>query len=354
VKNIFYFASLLFVCGCVATPNSSAGAGDGGGATTSGNGGTATVIPVGGEGGAATTSGVTITGETGGGGSGGSGGGVGGCDPTPYECQPKDCGIVANECGFLSNCDLPAADPVTCETQSLMGDDGPMSCNANTHQCECPPVKDSAAAMAACAGVATCASNAGCSPARCGNPPVPKVPNGCSYAGNLGGEPLWCCAPPCESNADCDDGNECTVNMCGPDGSCAFPPGPQTPCVGDGVCIDGLCIGGCVPTFACGVNDCGIVDDGCDDIDCGACVFPITCGPAHQCVCPPSNDPWIANSACNTIAFQQIPGVVAYCSARGGCDPAACGGPNQAGVPPHCIYGGIVDGTETWCCAKQP
>jgi hypothetical protein len=200
------------------------------------------------------------TGSTGGtagqGGIGGEAGqgGVGGCVADPYVCDSLDCGLVANACGFYTNCDAdlgPNGVPTTCKSQNTpAGDDGPMTCNQTTHRCECLPGGPEAQEM--CGGANTlpsvkdwCISRGGCVASYCGTPPVPMAPEHCNGSGQFLANStfVWCCAKPCAAATDCDDQNECTTNACGADGLCAFPNGPQAPCNGGaGICVDGTCI----------------------------------------------------------------------------------------------------------------
>jgi hypothetical protein len=50
-------------------------------------------------------------------------------------------------------------------------------------------------------------------------------------------------APPCASAADCNDGNECTADVCSPEGQCLNPPDTDvTECDdGYGICFEGIC-----------------------------------------------------------------------------------------------------------------
>ena len=165
----------------------SGGAGGTGGDVTTGTGAT-------GAGGAATGGSGGTGGATGGGGSTGSTGGSGGC--ALYQCAASDCGTVDNGCEAVVDCG-------GCGEQSGP-DDGPMVCGA-AHSCECPAEGDSPEAMALCDGTVVqvvgvaewCAAHGGCHTARCGTPPVPKVPETCRYGGAKADESqVWCCATP--------------------------------------------------------------------------------------------------------------------------------------------------------------
>ena len=74
---------------------------------------------------------------------------------------------------------------------------------------------------------------------------------------------ITCLAEGCANNADCDDGNECTDDLCNlSDGSCV-----STPLADDSTCSTGVCCGGrCAVTAACGSRgDCnatGTLDAG--------------------------------------------------------------------------------------------
>ena len=64
--------------------------------------------------------------------------------------------------------------------------------------------------------------------------------------------------PACETDAQCDDGNQCTQDLCD-DGSCFFPDEPDgTPCA----------------------RDCMIGVARCYDGECGSCVY--TCSSVHR------------------------------------------------------------------------
>lgn len=251
--------------GCESGAAGMAGAGATGGqsgAAANGGGGEA------GQGGATTAGGQGGSAGQGGaggamGGSGGAGGGnagAGGACVPSFECGPKNCGVADDGCGTFLNCNDPGpGDPVTCATQMAgESEGGPMTCNATARVCECVPEGNTPAAMSFCGGIAAepavadwCAKRGGCTTGLCGIPPVPKVPDYCIYSGHVlkpgPGVPdvhVWCCASVCSSEADCDDGNECTVGACGQDGHCGYPqPGPQGPCNnGAGVCVSGECV----------------------------------------------------------------------------------------------------------------
>lgn len=171
----------------------------------------------------------------------------------PYVCDPKDCGLVANECGLYSNCNVDENGNLsTCKTQPRFfpggSEGGPMTCNPTTHRCECAP--GSAEAQTLCNDAALpsvtewCIKQGGCVAAYCGETSGPKVPDSCNGSGQFesNGAKVWCCAKPCVAAADCDDQNECTSNACSAAGLCAFEPTPQMPCNGGaGVCINGKC-----------------------------------------------------------------------------------------------------------------
>ena len=100
----------------------------------------------------------------------------------------------------------------------------------------------------------------------------------------------------CTTNEECDDGNECTEDLC-VEGACQNNPYPDnTPCTG-GVCCSGVCT---VPT--CTINaDCddgeACTTDAC--LDGGTCAASCehtwpACGPADGCCgpsCTPATDP---------------------------------------------------------------
>jgi hypothetical protein len=235
--------------GSVATTNATGGggsAGGQGGAVTGGAGST----------GGDTSSGGSTSSSGGAGGTGGEAGqgGVGGCVADPYVCDPLDCGLVANDCGFYTNCNVgPSGETITCATQAPFSPEGPeggpMTCNIDTHRCECAP--GNAEVQEMCGGsnslpyvIDWCTKHGGCYAAYCGDPPVAKVPESCQDAGQNDSTDtlVWCCAKSCVAATDCDDKNECTTNACGPDSLCAFDPTPQMPCNGGaGVCIAGNC-----------------------------------------------------------------------------------------------------------------
>ncbi len=174
------------------------GDGGAGGIVVTGSGGSGS--EGGGSGGSGGQGGAGGTTTTSGNGGGGDGGGP--CVPT-FACGPKDCGMVDDGCGKMLNCDDPGftGEP-SCKSQfSNQDQNGPMTCNMQTHACECVPEGNTPPAMALCDGEAVqiggvaafCKESGGCSSAFCGIPPVPKVPEHCRYAGEVSGQSVWCC-----------------------------------------------------------------------------------------------------------------------------------------------------------------
>ena len=256
--GLFFLVALFAAFGCSASAGSTST-----GSSTSGEAGAGGIVTMsnGGAGGQSSASSSEVgSGGTGAGTSSASGGsgGVGGCMAAPYVCDPKDCGAVANECGFYTNCDAPVGDPpgpaITCEFPWL--EDGPMDCNQATHRCECTKEGNTPESLALCNGPnaknavkAFCIEHGGCDTALCGSDNNPKAPGGCRFTGEyLPGTgskgSIWCCSPFCVDAGDCDDNNECTVNACSVEGQCTFEHvAGQPPCDnGSGVCIDGKCI----------------------------------------------------------------------------------------------------------------
>ncbi len=114
-------------------------------------------------------------------------------------------------------------------------------------------------------------------------------------------------SPACLQDADCDDGNPCSVDLCS-DGACAFEPASGASCddgnacTRDDQCLDGVCSG---QQIACDDgNPC--TDDGCDTQ--AGCVFEqntATCDDGNPCTEPDI----CKNGACkggpNTCQCQQ-------------------------------------------------
>ncbi len=102
-------------------------------------------------------------------------------------------------------------------------------------------------------------------------------------------------APPCASAADCNDGNECTADVCSPEGQCLNPPVTDgTACDdGYGTCFEGIC-----ETPDCWENsDCSDGDE-CTTDECvgGECLFtPIPdCGGS----CLPKGETCTSDAEC--------------------------------------------------------
>ena len=110
--------------------------------------------------------------------------------------------------------------------------------------------------------------------ASCTNPP-----KGDGTDCEVGGDPGRCSAGTCRGlceDQDCDDGNPCTVDTCDPsNGSCPNPDVPDGTACNDGgnpgECTAGLCVGLCVGVLCDDGNEC--TDDICDPAT-GNCTYP--------------------------------------------------------------------------------
>jgi hypothetical protein len=184
-----------------------------------------------------------------------------------------------------------------------------------------------------------------------------------------------CGTPACTTNADCDDGNACTVDQCvngvcehgciclSPGGAPACCPGPGTLCVQPcGTSADGTC-GGLCPVAG---EVCAATGNTC------ACMpaTPPACGDSF----PTCNGTCPVGSTCTSLTgaptCQCVPGCAtdADCDDGNGCtadrcvngtcehvcicvDPtsgSSCCGPGPACVPPAC--GAVVGGTCGGSC----
>jgi len=98
-------------------------------------------------------------------------------------------------------------------------------------------------------------------------------------------EPGW---QPCTTDADCDDGNECTDDLC-PDGYCASaystdPCDDRDPCTANDACSAGACAGTLLDADGDGYAGGSCGGDDCDDADPG--VHPAAAeGPAGDATC---------------------------------------------------------------------
>ncbi len=108
------------------------------------------------------------------------------------------------------------------------------------------------------------------------------------------------CGPQCTSDADCDDGNTCTIGLCN-NGLCEYEPlldgtvcDDGNPCTAEDVCTAGVCVG--IPIPGCGEcmsnADCPAADLFClfPPGTCGEDGIPGTCVPRPS-VCPDVWDP---------------------------------------------------------------
>ena len=106
--------------------------------------------------------------------------------------------------------------------------------------------------------------------------------------------PAEMCDPICNSDADCDDGNECTTDGCGNPGSCnatcASALLQDTPCSG-GVC----CAGTCEPLLCSTHADCDLGNE-CTQEFCGS---PDTCGATCASALFPNNTPCSLGVCCS-------------------------------------------------------
>lgn len=75
----------------------------------------------------------------------------------------------------------------------------------------------------------------------------------CLKEGGLGVCRMGACSPPCGSAADCDDGNECTLDYCSPYGGCLNVEDTAHPSCADGggLCYGGSCCEGCIDAGQC-------------------------------------------------------------------------------------------------------
>jgi WD40 repeat protein len=115
-----------------------------------------------------------------------------------------------------------------------------------------------------------------------------SAPDGLKIAsgGNDGALKLWRVQPAapvgCSVDADCDDSNECTENLCDEhENVCKHPPvSENTACNG----VSGVCCGGSCTTAACGIHS------DCYDVD--------TCSLAYICTNPDSCAAACVNTTC--------------------------------------------------------
>src|SRR4029077_8293631 len=124
----------------------------------------------------------------------------------------------------------------------------------------------------ACDGAETCTPSVGCHHGTLVTCPSGKV---CDPAtGN-------CVVKPCSTNANCDDGNPCTIDTCS-SGTCTSVAGPNGPtpgcnatsfCHGTQTCQAGICTPGTPPSCDDG-NPC--TNDRCDPVQ--GCVHPAIAG----------------------------------------------------------------------------
>lgn len=180
-------------------------------------------------------------------------------DGLPGTCVSGACIAVCDttDCDDLNECTTESCNPYTglCDTTVLDGS----SCDANGDAGICVgSTCTSVCAAVGCDDGDECTLD-NCDPASgaCTNP---VAPNGTSC--DFGGLPGICISGICEDamlcdGIDCDDGNVCTDDYCDPlDGSCQHDPVPSSVSCnsggGPGVCIDGAC-----------KSECALVD--CDD-----------------------------------------------------------------------------------------
>lgn len=146
-------------------------------------------------------------------------------------------------------------------------------------------------------------------------------------------DPVVTCAA---AEAECGS----VVDDCGDEVDCGACVAPET-CGDDRRCA-------CTPTITCETEGatCGTVVDDCgDELDCGACDAPEICGEDRRCACTPTVTCETAGASCGSVVDDC--GVALDC---GGCDaPETCGGAgaaNQCGcTPTTCALAGAACGT---------
>ncbi len=169
--------------------------------------------------------------------------------------------------------------------------------------------------------------------AACGATPVPGGEDGCT------------------SDVQCDDGNPCTDDACGPSGACESVPNTApcddgNACTADDVCIGGVCTGG---TNSCSCEttaDCAIHEDG------DACNGTLVCDPSSLCVvdpatvvtCPTDQDTDCSKSTC-------VP-ATGECQLAPVATGTACDDSDTCTDGDHCRAGECVGGVEL-CCDDQ-
>ena len=249
---------------------------------------------------------------------------VDGCIPCAEDGQCNDsepCTIDSCEAGYCSAAVIPNC-TLECETGLDCNDDNPCTIDAcNGGKCINGPIPD------CCIEDSECQTSDPCKKALCEN-------NVCTTSSN------GTCGD-CQSNSDCSDGDECTIDFCSIDtGECLYPPNPipgcPTECIADTDCISqdvctvytctgGLCQGASVPGCCSANSDCddgsGCTTDTCDIATntctniaipgCGGCIQDSDCDDNNVCS--------IDSCQSGVCEYTQLPGCNPGCTTNADC-----------------------------------
>ncbi|MHC4697426.1 MAG: hypothetical protein ACYTFA_11840, partial [Planctomycetota bacterium] len=173
-----------------------------------------------------------------------------------------------------------------------------------------------------------------------GSGPAATGKTGAPFTQFTPGTMLWCdCAPPCQSDADCDDGDPCTTDICLADGTCQNTPD----CTSDADCDDGdSCTNDSCGADGCCYNTPVCTSDGdCDD---GNACTADTCGADSCCYNTPEcttdgdctdNDPCTADTCDANGCCVYTP----ECTTNGDCDDGStCTTDTCDAVTQCCVY----------------
>ncbi len=205
----------------------------------------------------------------------------GACIPVDTNCDDGDACTVDACDSTTGTC---SHTPITCATDEVCVDGQCLFTCANDAACDDgDPCTTEVCTNGACVTSDTCVSPDPCTNVSC-NPNT----GACIFVASICGPGQVCfgggCVTPCGTDTDCDDGDMCTIGVCGPDYACEFTTidcddgdtcttdscDPNTGvcandpvvCAANEVCVDSVCYTACVNSTEC--NGAGGDDDDSD------------------------------------------------------------------------------------------
>lgn len=267
-------------------------------------------------------------------------------------CTAGACGGVSIQCDDGNQCTVDTCDPVTgCAATPAANNTSCNDSNICTHPDLCMNAACSGAPLA-CDDGNECTQNLCGAADGCNNPPVVNA-TPCDD-GSECSQGDQCTDGECLGNPpSCDDGNPCTTDICDNKKGCTYGNAVDgtactdgDPCTGGDACVNGLCLPGNAICECQSDMDCAVEEDG------DLCNGTLYCSPNNTCKLDPNTVVTcdLGPDPCETfICIPETGG----CAAQNGADGVVCDDTDGCTINDTC-QAGICTGFGTSCNDDNP